>query len=279
MKDWNNNITKDSWRILKYNAETVNGFETLIEVGPSISIFGSARTQPSDPYYIKTVEIASMISEMGFGIISGAGPGIMEAANKGAKLAKGKSIGLRINLPFEQFTNEYVDEEYLLKFDYFFVRKLMFQKYSQGFVVMPGGYGTLDELFNVKNSWNFKILNDISSYVEKISNITDNDTRPITGKNAYTHNAGLHVSSVIKDGSLYEPTDPRKFNRKRRHYIDKFSGKDALNYRLKKLNIDLEEKELCELLFKIKSKPEIKNWSDEKLVSLYHQLYNTQISE
>ena len=148
MKDWNNNITKDSWRILKYNAETVNGFETLIEVGPSISIFGSARTQPSDPYYTKTVEIASIISEMGFGIISGAGPGIMEAANKGAKLAKGKSIGLRINLPFEQFTNEYVDEEYLLKFDYFFVRKLMFQKYSQGFVVMPGGYGTLDELFN-----------------------------------------------------------------------------------------------------------------------------------
>ena len=148
MKDWNNNITKDSWRILKYNAETVNGFETLIEVGPSISIFGSARTQPSDPYYTKTVEIASMISEMGFGIISGAGPGIMEAANKGAKLAEGKSIGLRINLPFEQFTNEYVDEEYLLKFDYFFVRKLMFQKYSQGFVVMPGGYGTLDELFN-----------------------------------------------------------------------------------------------------------------------------------
>ena len=148
MKNWNNNITKDSWRILKYNAETVNGFETLIEVGPSISIFGSARTQPSDPYYTKTVEIASMISEMGFGIISGAGPGIMEAANKGAKLAKGKSIGLRINLPFEQFTNEYVDDEYLLKFDYFFVRKLMFQKYSQGFVVMPGGYGTLDELFN-----------------------------------------------------------------------------------------------------------------------------------
>jgi len=148
MKDWNNTITKDSWRILKYNAETVNGFETLIEVGPSISIFGSARTKPNDDYYKKTVEISSMISEMGFGIISGAGPGIMEAANKGAKLAKGKSIGLRINLPFEQFTNEYVDDEYLLKFDYFFVRKLMFQKYSQGFIVMPGGYGTLDELFN-----------------------------------------------------------------------------------------------------------------------------------
>ena len=148
MKDWNNTITKDSWRILKYNAETVNGFETLIEVGPSISIFGSARTKPNDNYYKKTVEISSMISEMGFGIISGAGPGIMEAANKRAKLAKGKSIGLRINLPFEQFTNEYVDDEYLLKFDYFFIRKLMFQKYSQGFIVMPGGYGTLDELFN-----------------------------------------------------------------------------------------------------------------------------------
>ena len=148
MKDWNNTITKDSWRILKYNAETVNGFETLIEDGPSISIFGSARTKPNDNYYKKTVDISSMISEMGFGIISGAGPGIMEAANKGAKLAKGKSIGLRINLPFEQFTNEYVDDEYLLKFDYFFVRKLMFQKYSQGFIVMPGGYGTLDELFN-----------------------------------------------------------------------------------------------------------------------------------
>ena len=138
---------------------------------------------------------------------------------------------------------------------------------------------SLDELFNVKNSWNFKILNDISSYVEKSSKVTDNDTRPITGKNAYTHNAGLHVSSVIKDGALYEPIDPKKFNRKRRHYIDKFSGKDALNYRLKKLNIDLGEKELCELLSKIKSKPEIKKWSDEKLVSLYHQFYKTQISE
>ena len=137
---------------------------------------------------------------------------------------------------------------------------------------------SLDELFNVKNSWNFKILKDISSYVEEISKITNDDIRPITGKNAFTHNAGLHVSSVIKDGSLYEPIDPRKFNRKRRHNIDKFSGKDALNYRLKKLKIDLSEKELCELLLKIKSKPEIKKWSDEKLVSLCHQFYKTQVS-
>ena len=148
MKHWNNAIAQDSWRILKYNAETVNGFEKLLEVGPSISIFGSARTQPEDHYFKKTVEISEIISKMGFGIISGAGPGIMEAANKGAKNAKGKSIGLRINLPFEQYSNKYVDDEYLLKFDYFFIRKLMFQKYSQGFIVMPGGFGTLDELFN-----------------------------------------------------------------------------------------------------------------------------------
>ena len=147
MKNWNNKITQDSWRILKYNAETVTGFETLLKVGPSISIFGSARTKPDDIYFKKTVEIAKIISKMGFGIISGAGPGIMEAANMGAKLSKGKSIGLRINLPFEQYTNQYVDEDYLLKFDYFFIRKLMFQKYSQGFIVMPGGFGTLDELF------------------------------------------------------------------------------------------------------------------------------------
>ena len=148
MKNWNNAVTQDSWRLLKYNAETVNGFEKLLEVGPSISIFGSARTSPQDKYYKKTVEIAKMIANMGFGVISGAGPGIMEAANKGAKENNGKSVGLRINLPFEQYTNEYVDEDYLLKFDYFFIRKLMFQKYSQGFIVMPGGYGTLDELFN-----------------------------------------------------------------------------------------------------------------------------------
>ena len=148
MKNWNNAITQDSWRILKYNAETITGFEKLLEVGPSISIFGSARTKPEDLYYKKTVEIAKMIAKMGFGVISGAGPGIMEAANKGAKENGGKSVGLRINLPFEQYTNKYVDEDYLLKFDYFFIRKLMFQKYSQGFIVMPGGYGTLDELFN-----------------------------------------------------------------------------------------------------------------------------------
>ena len=131
---------------------------------------------------------------------------------------------------------------------------------------------SLDELFNVKNSWNFKILKNFSSYIEEVSKITDNDTRPVTGKNAFTHNAGLHVSSVIKNGSLYEPSDPSKFNRKRHYVIDKFSGKDALNYRLKKLNIDFSEKELGELLIAIKNKPEIKRWDDEKLLLLYHGL-------
>ena len=132
---------------------------------------------------------------------------------------------------------------------------------------------SLDELFNVKNSWNFKILTDISSYVDGISNISYNDIRPVTGKNAFTHNGGLHVSSVIKDGSFYEPMDPDKLNRKSHYVIDKFSGKDALNYRLKKLNIDISEKELIKLLIAIKSKPEINRWTDEKLVSLYDQIY------
>jgi len=145
---WNKKMTEDAWRILKYNSETVNGFEKLLKIGPCVSIFGSARIREEDKYYKKTVEIAKMLSKLGFGVITGAGPGIMEAGNKGAKENNGTSVGLRINLPFEQYTNKYVDEEYLLKFDYFFIRKLMFQKYSKGFIIMPGGFGTLDEFFN-----------------------------------------------------------------------------------------------------------------------------------
>ena len=132
---------------------------------------------------------------------------------------------------------------------------------------------SLDQLFHVKNSWNFKILKNFSSYLEKVTKITNNDTRPVTGRNAFTHNAGLHVSSSLKDGSLYEPSDPEKFNRKRHYVIDKFSGKDALNYRLKNLKIDFSDKELEKLLFVIKSKPEIKRWSDKKLLSLYHGIH------
>ena len=145
---WNTKITEDSWRILKYNSETVGGFEKLLKLGPSVSIFGSARIKENNKYYKLTVDIAKMLTKLGFGVITGAGPGIMEAGNKGAKESNGTSVGLRINLPFEQYTNKYVDEDYLLRFDYFFIRKLMFQKYSKGFIIMPGGFGTLDELFN-----------------------------------------------------------------------------------------------------------------------------------
>ena len=119
---------------------------------------------------------------------------------------------------------------------------------------------------------NFKILNEISSYIEKIFNITDDDTRPITGKNAFTHNAGLHVSSVLKDSSFYEPVNPEKFNRERYFVIDKFTGKDALNYRFKMLNIELSEKELYELLILIKNRPKVVRWTDERLISLYNQV-------
>ena len=145
---WNSKKTEDSWRLLKYNSEIVGGFEKLLKLGPSVSIFGSARIKENNKYYKLTVDIAKMLTKLGFGVITGAVPGIMEAGNKGAKENDGTSVGLRINLPFEQYTNKYVDEDYLLRFDYFFIRKLIFQKYSKGFVIMPGGFGTLDELFN-----------------------------------------------------------------------------------------------------------------------------------
>ncbi len=127
--------------------EFVNGFEKMSKIGPCVSIFGSARTKPEDPYYELTVKVAEKIVESGYGVITGGGPGIMEAGNKGANLGGGTSVGLNIDLPFEQHDNPYIDPDKSLDFDYFFVRKVMFVKYSQGFVVMPGGFGTLDELF------------------------------------------------------------------------------------------------------------------------------------
>jgi len=130
-------------------AEFVDGFESLAKLGPCISVFGSARTQPGQPYYELTVDISKRLAEEGFGIISGGGPGIMEAANKGAQLGGGHSVGLNIELPFEQHSNPYIDRDASLHFDYFFVRKVMFTKYSQGFVMMPGGFGTMDEFFEV----------------------------------------------------------------------------------------------------------------------------------
>ena len=128
-------------------SEFVTGFEKLSEIGPSVSIFGSARTKPDDKYYKIADELAFKICNKGYGVITGGGPGIMEAANKGAYNAGGTSVGLNIELPFEQHDNPYIDNDKSIDFDYFFVRKVMFVKYSQGFVVMPGGFGTLDELF------------------------------------------------------------------------------------------------------------------------------------
>ncbi len=139
--------TKNSWMLFKIMGEFVNGFEQMGLLNPCVSIFGSARTKPEEPDYQLTTEIAARVVKLGFGVITGGGPGIMEAANKGAQEAGGVSVGLNIELPFEQNNNPYIDHDKVLNFDYFFVRKVMFVKYSQAFIVMPGGFGTLDELF------------------------------------------------------------------------------------------------------------------------------------
>ena len=146
-KSWNEIKTNDSWAIFKIMGEFVNGFEKMSKIGPCVSIFGSARTKSDDKNYTLAVEIAKAIVNSGYGVITGGGPGIMEAGNKGANSAGGTSVGLNIDLPFEQHDNPFIDSDKSLDFDYFFVRKVMFVKYSQGFVVMPGGFGTLDELF------------------------------------------------------------------------------------------------------------------------------------
>ena len=142
-KKWNETKTNDSWSIFKIMGEFVEGYEKLAAIGPCISIFGSARTQPDNKFYKLAEDISQGIVERGYGVITGGGPGIMEAANKGANKVKGKSVGLCINLPFEDTNNKYIDKDKQLNFDYFFVRKVMFVKYAQGFVVMPGGFGTL----------------------------------------------------------------------------------------------------------------------------------------
>ena len=147
MKNWNEIRTNDSWSLFKVMSEFVNGYEKLSSIGPCISIFGSARTKSNHPTYVLTTEIAKAVSKLGYGVITGGGPGIMEAANKGANEVGGISVGLNINLPMEQESNKYIDKDKLIDFQYFFVRKVMFVKYAQGFIVMPGGVGTLDELF------------------------------------------------------------------------------------------------------------------------------------
>ncbi len=146
-RDWNEIKSNDSWAVFKIMSEFVDGFEKLAKIGPCVTIFGSARTQSDHPYYKTTEEIAAKLVRHGYGVITGGGPGIMEAGNKGAKSEEGKSVGINIVLPFEQSSNIYIDPDKLITFDYFFVRKVMFVKYSQGFIVMPGGFGTMDELF------------------------------------------------------------------------------------------------------------------------------------
>jgi uncharacterized protein (TIGR00730 family) len=146
-KTWNEQMTTDSWAVFKIMSELVDGFETLSRIGPCVSIFGSARENPDSSYYKLAEEIAYLLTKKGFGVITGGGPGIMEAANKGAHFAGGKSVGLNIDLPHEQRPNPFIDQDKFINFNYFFVRKVMFMKYAQGYIVLPGGFGTLDELF------------------------------------------------------------------------------------------------------------------------------------
>ena len=146
-RTWHEIKTNDSWSIFKIMSEFVEGYEKMQRIGPCVSIFGSARTKPGTKYYEAATEVAKMLVGKGYGVITGGGPGIMEAGNKGAKEGGGTSVGLNIELPFEQKGNEWIDPDKSINFDYFFVRKVMFVKYSQGFIVMPGGFGTLDELF------------------------------------------------------------------------------------------------------------------------------------
>ncbi len=145
-KTWNDTKTRDSWSVFKIMSEFVEGMEKMSQTGPCVAIFGSARTQPGEKYYELATEIAEGLTQIGFGIISGGGPGIMEAANKGAKQGGGTSVGLNIVLPHEQHLNPYIDADKNINFNYFFVRKTIFMRYAQGYIAMPGGFGTLDEL-------------------------------------------------------------------------------------------------------------------------------------
>ncbi len=147
LRTWAETKAHDSWSVFKIMSEIVDGYETLGKIGPCVAVFGSARTRPGDKCYHMAEELAYLLTKKGFGIITGGGPGAMEAANKGAHIAGGKSVGLNINLPFEQMANPYIDHDKLIQFDYFFTRKLMFMRYAQGYVVLPGGFGTMDELF------------------------------------------------------------------------------------------------------------------------------------
>lgn len=147
IRSWAEVQAKSSWTMFKIMSEFVEGFEKMEAIGPCISIYGSARTDENDKYYKLAVHMAELLVDEGYGIITGGGPGIMEAGNRGARNAEGKSVGLNIDLPHEQFSNPYIDNDKLINFNYFFARKVMFVKYAQAFVLLPGGFGTMDELF------------------------------------------------------------------------------------------------------------------------------------
>jgi uncharacterized protein (TIGR00730 family) len=146
-KNWSETKAEDAWSIFKIMGEFANGYEKMSAIGPCVAIFGSARTAPDNKYYIMAEEIAYELTQRGFGVITGGGPGIMEAGNKGASRGGGKSVGLNIVLPMEQTSNPYIDRDKCIDFQYFFTRKTIFTRYAQGFIVMPGGFGTLDEFF------------------------------------------------------------------------------------------------------------------------------------
>ena len=147
VKNWSETKAEDAWSIFKIMGEFANGYEKMSAIGPCVAIFGSARTKPDDKYYVMAEEIAYELTQRGFGVITGGGPGIMEAGNKGAHRGGGKSVGLNIVLPMEQSSNPYIDKDKCIDFQYFFTRKTIFTRYAQGFIVMPGGFGTLDEFF------------------------------------------------------------------------------------------------------------------------------------
>ncbi len=148
-KKWSTGRGQNSWTMFRIMSEFVDGFERLNDIGPCISIFGSARTKPGSHFYTLATEIGRKLAEEGFGVITGGGPGIMQAGNQGAREGGGDSVGLNISLPFEQHHNPFIDHDKSLDHRYFFVRKVMFVKYAQGFVIMPGGFGTMDEMFEV----------------------------------------------------------------------------------------------------------------------------------
>lgn len=195
------NSQEDLWRLFRIMAEFSEGFEKMAKIKPSIAVFGSARIQPDDEYYKLTVNVAREIVKKGYGIITGGGPGIMEAANKGAHEAGGSSAGVNIELPSEQGSNPYIDKDKLLTFRYFFVRKLMFFKYAQGYILMPGGFGTADECFEVMTliqtgkTTRFPIVLMGTDFWEGLIGWIKN----VQLKNNYINREDLNVFSITND--------------------------------------------------------------------------------